>query len=50
MLPVLAVYLQFLSVVLTTDPIPTTEDEFNNNLFVLPSDHYIPYLLNIALD
>jgi hypothetical protein len=33
MLPVLAVYLQFLSVVPIIDPIPTTKDEFNYSLF-----------------
>jgi hypothetical protein len=49
MLPILVVYLQFLSVVLTTDPIPVTENEFNYCLLVLPNDHYILYVSNTAL-
>jgi hypothetical protein len=45
MLPVLVVYLRFLSVVPATDPIPATENEFN----FIKDTHHLPLSQPISL-
>jgi hypothetical protein len=51
MLPVLVVYLQFLSVVLTTDPIPIAKNEFSYSLLVLSYNalHKTPKILTSGM-